>query len=286
MADNVTALATRQEQEFSAEQTKMIRDSFLSGASASESSMLLEVARLRRLNPLLRQIHFVKRWDADKRAEVWSYQVSIDGLRAIAERTGKYDGQSDPEWEYDKEGKPTKCVVRVYRKDWTEGHHAAGVAFFDEYAQHKKDGTLTKFWATKPRLMLAKCAEALALRKAFPEDMSGLYVAEEMGAPEAEEKPAPQPHPHVEAAAKVLEAEVVKPPEPKPEPVKAQAHALPPYVAALWNRARKELGNEARAKFENAATSVFGSNPKHSNSWTKEDCASVEAALFPRDVSF
>jgi phage recombination protein Bet len=291
MADNVTALAVPQPHalarpmEFSPDQRKMIRDSFANGASDSEFAVLMEIAKARSLNPLLRQIHFVNRWDSNKGCKVWSTQISIDGLRAVAERTGKYDGQDEPVYEYDKDGKLTACKVRVFRKDWSPGRGAVGVAFFTEYAQTKKDGGLTSFWATKPHIMLAKCAEALAIRKAFPEDTSGLYVAEEMGAPEAEPVAAPviaPPQPQLAAAAKVLEAEVVKPETPKP----AESRMPPPYVTALWNRAKKELGTEAKAKFEVAATSVFRDEAKPTHKWTKEDCASVEAALFPRDVAF
>jgi phage recombination protein Bet len=283
---NVTALATVQPHalarpiEFTADQRKMIRDTFASGASDSEFAVLMEVARARNLNPLMRQIHFVKRYDGMKRCEVWSTQISIDGLRAVAERTGKYDGQDEPVYEYDKDGKLTACKVRVFRKDWSPGRGAVGVAFFTEYAQTKRDGGLTSFWATKPHIMLAKCAEALAIRKAFPEDTSGLYVAEEMGAPEAESAPvqhAPPP-PQLAAAAKVLEAEVVPPPK--------RATPAPPYVAALWKRATEALGSEAKMKWEVAASSAFGLHPKPSHSWSPQECASVEAALFPVDVPF
>lgn len=181
--------------EFTADQQKMIRDSFLNGAPEGEAVVLMELARLRRLNPILRQIHFVKRWDGMKRCEVWSAQVGIDGLRAIAERTGKYDGQDEPEFNY--EGKALKsCRVKVYRKDWTRP--AVGVAHFSEYAQTNKEGKLTKMWAEKPHVMLAKCAEALAMRKAFPEDLSGLYAPEEMG---AEEKEVNAPPPRAAPAA-------------------------------------------------------------------------------------
>lgn len=176
--------------EFSPEQRKMILQSFLSGASESEAGVLLELARVRRLNPITKQIHFVKRWDSQKRAEVWSAQVGIDGFRAIAERTGLYDGQDEPEFEYD--GKTLKlCKVRIYRKDWSRA--AVGVAHFNEYAQRNKEGALTKMWAEKPHVMLAKCAEALAFRKAFPDDTSGLYAPEEMGAEPIERDATPLP---------------------------------------------------------------------------------------------
>lgn len=265
--------------EFSAEQRKMIRDSFANGASDAEFAVLMEVAKVRGLNPLTRQIYFVKRWDSQKRCEVWSTQISIDGLRAVAERTGVYDGQGEPVYEYDKDGKLTKCTVHVYRKDWSAGRSAVGVAFFSEYAQTKKDGGLTSFWATKPHIMLAKCAEALAIRKAFPEDTSGLYVPEEMG----------------EAAAVTVEAEVVHPPEadkreaPRQEAPKAveapRKFAPPVHVVALWNRLVKaQGGNKKLAEIALAKAATDAGVPKHSAEWTPEHVSLVEAELWPADV--
>jgi phage recombination protein Bet len=175
---NGTTAIQRAPFEFTPEQMKMIRDSFLNGASEQEATVLMELARLRRLNPITRQIHFVKRWDAQRQREVWAAQVGIDGFRAIAERTGLYDGQDEPEFEYDSKGALRLCRVRIYRKDWSRP--AVGVAHFAEYVQKKKDGHPTHMWAEKPHVMLSKCAEALAHRKAFPEDTSGLYAPEEM----------------------------------------------------------------------------------------------------------
>lgn len=163
--------------EFTPEQRAMIRETFANGASEKEFQVLLEVAKVRRLNPLLRQVHFVKRRDKRRNVDVWSVQVSIDGLRAIAERTGKYDGQDEPEYERDKDGYILSCKVKVYRKDWSRP--AIGIAHWSEYVQ-EYDGKPTKFWADMPHVMIAKCAEAIAMRKAFPEDMGGLYVEEEM----------------------------------------------------------------------------------------------------------
>lgn len=187
----VTAPKAEPRMGFTSDQRAMIRDTFANGASESEFAVLLEMASARQLNPLLRQIHFVKRWDKEKRRDVWSAQAAIDGLRAIAQRTGAYAGQDEPEFVYDDKGFLTCCKVRVYRKDWTRP--SVGIAFWSEYVQTTREGAPTRFWQQMPHVMLAKCAEALALRKAFPEDMSGLYVSEELD--HGEEAPAYQPEP-------------------------------------------------------------------------------------------
>jgi phage recombination protein Bet len=173
--------------DFTPEQRKLILDSFLNGASEAEAAVLMELAKLRRLNPITRQIHFVKRWDGEKQREVWSAQVGIDGFRSIAERTGVYDGQDEPIFEYDAQGNLKSCKVAVYRKDVSRPF--VGVAHFGEYCQKKKDGRLTRMWAEKPHIMISKCAEALAFRKGFPEDTSGLYTPEEMPPPERDVTP-------------------------------------------------------------------------------------------------
>jgi len=170
--------------EFTPEQRAMIRDAFANGATDSEFAVLLEIARTRRLNPLMRQIHFVKRWNNDLHREVWAAQAAIDGLRAIAERTGLYAGQDEPEYAEAPDGTLVLCKVRVYRTDWQRP--AVGVAYWKEYVQTYKERSTGKqvvspMWARMPHVMLAKVAESIALRKAFPEDMGGLYSDAEMG---------------------------------------------------------------------------------------------------------
>jgi len=164
---------------FTAEQERMIRDTCANGASSEEFAVLMEIARVRRLNPLLRQIHFVKRWDNQKNRHVWSAQISIDGMRAVAQRTGRYNGQDEPEYgPCNARGFPEWAKVKVYRKDWDRP--AVGLVFWSEYVQTKQDGNPTKFWNDMPMNQLAKCAEAHAFRKAFPEDCGGLYTDVEM----------------------------------------------------------------------------------------------------------
>lgn len=165
---------------FTPEQAQMIRNTYANGASEEEFHVLLAIAKAKRLNPLLGQVHFIKRWTQD-RGEVWAAQTGIDGFRSIAEDTGLYDGQDEPEFHY-VDGESKKGIllakVRVYRKDISRAF--VGVAHFAEYAQRRKEGQLTRMWAEKPHILVAKCAESLAFRKAFPQELGDLYTAEEM----------------------------------------------------------------------------------------------------------
>lgn len=163
---------------FSPEQKRIILDTCCGGAPEHEAKALVAIAEARGLNPILGECYFVKRWDGEARREKWSVQASIDSFRIKAEQTGLYAGQDEPEYEYDANGQVTLARVRVWRKDWPRP--AVGVARWSEYAQTTKEGKPTKFWRQMPHNQLAKCAEALALRKAFPAVLSKVYTAEEM----------------------------------------------------------------------------------------------------------
>ena len=278
---------------FTPDQEQMILRNFLGGATKEEAAVLLEIVKRRRLDPFARQVYFVKRWDSQKREEVWAIQTSIDGLRGIAERSGQYDGQDEPIYGKDEAGE--FCKVKVYRKDWSPTRYAMGIAYLSEFIQKKKDGTVTSFWQRMPRLMLAKCAEALAIRKAFPEDTAGLYIPEEMGEEKSDQTPA-QGSAHSAARAGFAEAGVEAPaereapasPSSQPPSLPPKRAAPPPYVLALFQKLVKTEGTKelAQAAFKTAAESVFGDKPKPSNEWTTEDAAAVEAALYPKDIPF
>jgi phage recombination protein Bet len=166
--------------QFTPEQSQIIRDMCANGASESEFAFLMEIAKARGLNPLLKQIHFVKRWDGQKKRDVWAAQVGIDGFRSIANKTGYYDGQDEPEYgPLNDKGFPQWAKVRVWRKGVSRPF--VGLAYWAEFVQTKSDGHPTRFWQEMPLNQLAKCAESLGLRKAFPEELGGLYSPEEMG---------------------------------------------------------------------------------------------------------
>jgi len=156
--------------EFTDDQVKLIKTQIAKDCSDDELKLFLYQCKRTGLDPLTRQIYAIKR------AGRMTIQCSIDGFRVIAERSGSYAGQDEPVWE-DENGHPVKCSVSVYKFS-PQGQRycaAVGVAHFKEY--YPNPINLQK---TMPHVMIAKVAEALALRKAFPQDLSGLYTGDEM----------------------------------------------------------------------------------------------------------
>jgi phage recombination protein Bet len=177
-------------------------------------------ANRRRLDPFKKQIHAVYIWDSARQAEILTPITGIDGFRSIAQRAERplYAGSGETTFEYkkDADGKdekfPFKATTQVYAYNPITGAREAittGVAIWDEYVkmvdekvdETDKDGNPVwrsgsngkyvkriktgnkvpnSTWEHMPTIMLGKCSEALALRKAFPDDLGGLYTPEEV----------------------------------------------------------------------------------------------------------
>lgn len=172
--------------DFTPDQVALIKSQIAPKATDQELALFLYQCKRTGLDPMARQIYAIHRKQKDAKGnyvEKMTVQTSIDGFRVIAERSCDYAGQDEPIFEKcETNGKEDLyCKVTVYRFRGDVRYPAAvGVAYWSEYAQKDFNGNLSQMWAKMPRTMLAKVAEALALRKAYPQDLSGLYTGDEM----------------------------------------------------------------------------------------------------------
>lgn len=169
------------EREWTSDKIDLVRRTIAKDCSNDELELFIATAKRTGLDPFARQIYAVKR------GGVMTIQTGVDGLRLIAGRTGQYQGQTPTQWcgrdgkwmdVWLEEGWPAAARVGVRRKGFAEPLYA--VATWPSYAQRDRSNNPMAMWAKMPDVMLAKCAESLALRRAFPNDLSGVYSTEEM----------------------------------------------------------------------------------------------------------
>ena len=191
---------------FNAAQLKIIRATIARELNQAEFDQFMETAARTGLDPLRRQIVplLLNRSDPERRA--LAPITTIDGLRAIAARTGDYHPMETParlvtrKTAVDLDTNPLGLIraeVRVWKFDGDQWRPVAGEAWWDEYAPlrpapeghrgHPGQMVLAEPWRRMARVMIAKCAEAQALRRGWPEDLSGLYGPEEMARAQCEE---------------------------------------------------------------------------------------------------
>lgn len=267
----VRALTSYDPHNLTLEQVKLIKDTVARGASDEELRLFIAVCGQTGLNPFTRQIHFVKRWDSQLGREVGTFQTGIDGYRLIAQRTGQYGGQTETKWcgadgvwseVWLKDEPPAAAKVGVYRRGIEKA--LWGVARWKAYHQTRKDGTPNAMWQRYDAEQLAKCAEALALRKAFPQELAGIYAHEELstatagvpyvtpaGGVTVEDLGAGEPEslaPDAGQAAPAVEQNRTPPPPSLPRPRRAKAPV--PVEAPPVSVAQHQADEMARAMSE------------------------------------
>ncbi|SKA84735.1 phage recombination protein Bet [Prosthecobacter debontii] len=246
-----TAIITQDAIEYTEEQRRLITDVLCKGASPVEVEFFMQVAQRCKLDPFRRQIHAVKRWDSKAKRETLTFQVGIDGLRAIAARTGEYAGNDDPVFVTESNvWHPTKATVTVYRMVHGQRIPFTSSVFWDEYVQTTREGAVTSMWQQRPFGQLGKCAEAAALRKAFPEESGGLYTEEEF---REDHLPQPPPQPASPKEPPVYAEVTIKEPEPKPAPTTMEAETVEdpetPKLYDLLDAIREATTPEALKEF-------------------------------------
>lgn len=163
-------------------------NSVFPGAASESILMAVDYCKARGLDVLKRPVHIVPMQVKDAKTGQYQWRdiimPGISELRTTAARTGEYAGQDEPvfgqEILYKEVYGPETCTVTVYR--FTHGQRVAftHTERFREAVVTKKDGAINSMWSKRPYGQLAKCTEAGALRKAFPEEIGNEYTAEEM----------------------------------------------------------------------------------------------------------
>lgn len=204
MSNNASAIATTAAKqasildEYTEEQISILRNNVASpDFTNDELAYCLTVAKARKLDPFKKQVYFAKRRKKVGDDWVWAVTVepTIDGFRVMAERTSEVDGYEGPFWcgpdgvwhdAWLQRTPPTAAKIVVHRKQRSYAYTA--VARYEAYVQTQKDGKPNHMWQKMPDNQLAKCAEALALRKAFPDELGEFYTHEEMGQADAPDR--------------------------------------------------------------------------------------------------
>jgi phage recombination protein Bet len=187
---NEQQLAKKPHLSYTKDQIELVKSQIAPEATVDELKLFLYQAQRTGLDALSRQIYCIHR--NVKTQNGWTkkmtIQTSIDGFRVIAERSGNYGGQSEPTLTFKENGEVESCKITVYKFRGDIRYEAAtSVVYFDEYVQRDKEGKPMGLWVRMPIVMITKVCEAVCLRRAYPQDLSGLYTGDEMA--QSDEKP-------------------------------------------------------------------------------------------------
>lgn len=165
-----------------------LQNSVFPGAKDESIILAVDYCKARKLDILKKPCHIVPMnvTDAKTGNKQWR-DVIMPGIyeqRITAFRTGQMAGQDDPVFgeiiSFNGMDAPEWCRVTVYRFINGERCAFSHTEYFTEACATTKDGNLNSVWSKRPRGQLAKCAEAGALRKAFPDELGGVITADEV----------------------------------------------------------------------------------------------------------
>ena len=253
----------------------------VAGAARADLAVFYHQCVKTGLDPFAKQIYMIERQGKQ------TIQTGIDGFRLVGRRAADRarhsvalsdtlwcgeDGKWVDVWLSDK--LPAAAKVTVYRN----GDPFPAVAVFKEYAGRKRDGSINSMWSSKGSLMIAKCAEALAWRKAFPQDLSGIFISEELAQDMAGEEPQDNPGPSSRSSVSRLRAAV---PESTPAEPAADSAITKEQLSKLAALLKDEGFTDAAEGLEYIAEHA-GREVKASRDLTYAEAAAVIAALEAR----
>ncbi|MBF6138079.1 recombinase RecT [Nocardia otitidiscaviarum] len=248
-----TALTIRPDQdEFTSIQLAALRSLGLEDAPEGEIRLFFHVCKATGLDPFRKQIYMIGRktkvshWDRNERKNVdewvmkYTIQTGIDGFRKngrdAAKRTGDAIRLDGPYWQGPDGGgwqdvwlansPPAAAKFTIFR----DGEPFTGIAMYREFMQTApgNSGNPNSMWAKMPANQLAKCAEAQAWRRAYPDDFSGVVLEDAVQVIDAEPvdaKPTAKRKPGKGVAGLRDQLGVTTAPTPTPEPEVVEAHA-------------------------------------------------------------
>lgn len=229
-----STLTTSEGLGFSSEAQAVLRQTLCKDATDAELQLFGALCKSKQLDPFSSQIYMIKRRAYNKDTKKYdskvSFQTGIDGFRALAARSGEYAGSDEPEYEEYEDGTIKLARVCVWRIVKGERVAFRGVARWAEFCPPEGQDNM---WKKMPYHMIGKVAEAQALRKGFPLELSGLFTPEEMertAAIEAQIDDEPRPAPAAAVTQRIQQQATAA-------PTGATHQAAEPPVLREWKRA-------------------------------------------------
>lgn len=223
---NVGAIAAElKKRNISGQIWNVLKQTIFPEAQDQSILMAIDYCKVRNLDILKKPVHIVPIWNSKKKCYVDTVWQGISELRTTAMRTGQYAGIDETVYGEEVTEEvggvlitfPKYAQVTVYRMvNGTRVPFVGDKVYWLENYAKKKEGEPNSMWQQRPFGQISKCAEAAALRKAFPGEIGNAYAAEEMEGKTMEISIAPNEQTKHEEPiqAEIVEAEIAETPDP------------------------------------------------------------------------